>query len=209
MNKILLPLAMTCGLAGCVAPYAQQGYPQPGYPQPGYPQQGGVQQQGYPQGTLQQGYPQQGVQQGALQQGYPVVVNQPQAQPVTPYSVGQRVLTAAQQVVDNGEIIKGSSNNYINVIFYRAGFVQGKRQTIFKGSNKNFANPDIIQPGDWVHFINHSYHKKPHSGIFVRWVNRVENTAEIISYPGENSKKPGRYRNYNLSNVYAIIRAKD
>ncbi len=170
MNKILLPLVMTCGLAGCVAPYAQQGYPQPGYPQ---------------QGALQQGYPQQG-----LQQGYPTgVVTQPQVPPVTPaYSVGQRVLEAGQQVVNNAEIIKGSSNNYINVIFYRAGFVQGKRQTIFKGSNKNFANPDIIQPGDWVHFVNHSYHNKPHSGIFVRWINRAENTAEIISYPGENSK---------------------
>lgn len=127
------------------------------------------------------------------------------------HAVGQKILdTGRYMAVVSQEIVKGSCWDYINAVYRRAGFSQRQRITVHKGSKSTgpYATPNQIQPGDWLYYINHSYHGVEHSGIFVRWVNRSKRVAEILSYQGEHRNKPGRYRNYDLSNVYTIIRAK-
>jgi hypothetical protein len=59
-----------------------------------------------------------------------------------------------------------------------------------------------------LYYINHSYKKIDHSGVFVSWVNFDAKIALIMSYAGEKRRSPARYQNYDLSNVYYIIRPK-
>lgn len=124
---------------------------------------------------------------------------------------GQKILkTGRHMAVVKKEIIRGSCWDYINAVYNRSGYPQSKRRYVVKGKKKSgpYAAPSKILPGDWLYYINHSYHGVEHSGIFVRWVNKKKRIGLILSYGGESRKKPGRYRNYDLSNVYTIIRAK-
>ncbi|RLA08484.1 MAG: hypothetical protein DRQ51_02490 [Gammaproteobacteria bacterium] len=124
---------------------------------------------------------------------------------------GQIVLSTAQKMVAKGEIIRGGCWDYLNVAYNRAGFDYQNRQTVFKSHKKRgpFAKQSIIKPGDWLYFINHSYHNSEHSGMFVSWVDYNKKIANLLSYPGGNRKKPGRYRNYNLKSVWNVMRPKD
>lgn len=124
---------------------------------------------------------------------------------------GQRILsTGRHMALDSKEIVRGACWDYINVVFNRAGFPMNKRQQIHKGKKATgpYATPAQIQAGDWLYYVNHSYHDVPHSGIFIRWVDKSKRIGEILSYGGERRNKPGRYRNYDLSHVYTIIRAR-
>ncbi len=113
-------------------------------------------------------------------------------------------------MVKNRVIIRGSCWDFINAVYTRAGYPEAKRYYVMKGrqSSGPFAKPHQIKKGDWLYFINHSWHNSPHSGIFVKWVNKKKRIARILSYQGQSKRKPGRYRNYKLTNVYTIIRAK-
>ncbi|PID66791.1 MAG: hypothetical protein CR975_01185 [Gammaproteobacteria bacterium] len=127
-------------------------------------------------------------------------------------SAGRKILqTGRYMALTSKEIVRGSCWDYINTVYTRAGYPQAKRRYVLKGQkNKGpYAKADMIRPGDWLYYINHSYHNVPHSGIFVRWVNKQKRLASILSYGGESRRKPGRYRNYKLSHVYTIIRAKN
>lgn len=124
---------------------------------------------------------------------------------------GQKILqTGRHMAVVKKEIIRGSCWDYINTVYNRSGYPQAQRHYVLKGKKKTgpYATVQQIQPGDWLYYINHSYHGIEHSGIFVRWVNKKKRIGLILSYGGESRKKPGRYRNYDLSHVYTIIRAK-
>ena len=66
---------------------------------------------------------------------------------------------------------------------------------------------DSIKPGDWLYYINHSYRGIDHSGIFVYWVDKTKKIGMILSYPGRYKRKPGRYKAYDLRNVFYITRA--
>jgi len=123
---------------------------------------------------------------------------------------GKRVLkTAHKMAYDKSVVVRGSCWNYINAIYKKAGF-QGvkKNQIIFKGKKRGYyASQNMIQRGDWIYYINHSYYNVEHSGIFVAWMNYSKKKALILSYKG-SGRVPGRYKIYDLSSVYRIKRGK-
>lgn len=127
-------------------------------------------------------------------------------------AAGEKILKIGQYMaLTSKEIVRGSCWDYINAVYNRAGYPQSKRVYILKGKKDTgpYAKSEAIQVGDWLYYINHSYHEVPHSGIFIHWVDKNKRIASILSYGGESRNKPGRYRNYDLSHVYTIIRAKD
>ena len=123
-------------------------------------------------------------------------------------SVGasQQVLrTVRQMALDNKEIIKGSCWDYLNAAFNRAGV---SKETIFKGEYPYgpFIDTNEIRPGDWLYYINHGYNDIEHSGLFVGWLNRENNEALILSYAGESRNEPARYKVYDVSHTYNVMR---
>ncbi len=118
----------------------------------------------------------------------------------------QQVLrTVRQMALDNKEIIKGSCWDYLNAAFNRAGV---RKDTIFKGEYPYgpFIDTNEIRPGDWLYYINHSYNDVEHSGLFVGWLNRESNEALILSYAGESRNEPARYKVYDVSHTYNVMR---
>jgi hypothetical protein len=108
------------------------------------------------------------------------------------------------------EIIQGSCWDYANAVYNRAGYPNrnGQRITIFKGKKSGpYAAIALIEPGDFLYYINHSYYDVEHSAIFIEWIDIQRSTALMLSYGGEHRKAPARYRPYDLSSVYRIIRA--
>lgn len=124
---------------------------------------------------------------------------------------GRKILTTGwQMAIIDKEIIPGGCWDYANEIFNRAGYPNTgrKRKTIFKGAKKGpYAAISLIQPGDFLYYINHSYGDIEHSAIFVDWIDYTNKEALMLSYGGENRRKPARYLSYDLSSVYRIIRA--
>ena len=102
-------------------------------------------------------------------------------------------------------IIKGGCWDYLNAVFNRAGV---NRSTVHKGAYVGgpYVNSGEIQVGDWLYYINHGYNDIEHSGLFVGWVDESAKQALILSYAGESRQEPARYRVYDLSHVYHIIR---
>ena len=118
----------------------------------------------------------------------------------------QQVLrTVRQMALDNKEIIKGSCWDYLNAAFNRAGV---RKETVFKGEYPAgpFIDTSQIQPGDWLYYVNHSYNDIEHSGLFVGWLNRDTNEALILSYAGERRNEPARYKVYDVSHTYNVMR---
>ncbi len=60
-----------------------------------------------------------------------------------------------------------------------------------------------------MYYINYSYNKIEHSGLFVNWVDKKKKIGRIISYGGENRKESPKYNNFDLKSVYTIIRGKN
>ena len=122
---------------------------------------------------------------------------------------GRDILRLSRSMISSNEKITGSCWNYINTVYNRSGHPQMKRDIVFKGKLRGpFADHDLIQPGDWLYYVNHSYNGIEHSGIFVDWTDREKGEALMISYAGEKRKTPARYKVYKLTNVYNIIRPK-
>jgi hypothetical protein len=117
--------------------------------------------------------------------------------------------TGRQMALVNGEIIRGGCWDYANTVYTRAGYKK-HRQTVFKGAKRQgpYADASLIQHGDFLYYVNHSYGDVEHSAIFVDWLNYPSKTALMLSYAGEHRRQPARYKPYELTNVYQIIRAK-
>jgi len=124
---------------------------------------------------------------------------------------GRSVLkTGRQMTLINKEIIRGGCWDYANHVYNRAGFKPRQRQTVFKSKKRGpFASQNKIQAGDWLYFINHGYHNVEHSAIFIRWLDYPRKKAMMLSYAGERRKVPARYKTYDLSSVYQIIRPRE
>ncbi len=121
-----------------------------------------------------------------------------------------KVLNIADGMIRKKVIYRGGCWDYINEVFNRALKTGGKKSVVFKSTARGpYANISRFLPGDWLYFINLSYRNIQHSSIFVRWIDYDKKIALMISYPGENRRKPGRYRKYKLSKVYNIIRYSD
>ncbi len=115
------------------------------------------------------------------------------------------ISTARKMALNERTIIQGGCWDYLNAVFKRAGVT---RDTIHKGTYGQgpYANSGEIEVGDWLYYINHGYNGVEHSGLFVGWVNEQAKQALILSYAGESRREPARYRVYDLSNVYQIMR---
>lgn len=124
--------------------------------------------------------------------------------------VGKKIIETSRAMIDDNEIIVGGCWNYIDSVFSRAGYTPKKRVTVFKGQYKGpYLKEDLIRPGDWLYYVNHSYGRSEHSGIFVGWVDKNKKEALMVSYPGEKRREPASFKTYNLKNIYNVIRAQD
>jgi len=125
---------------------------------------------------------------------------------------GRDVLaTGRRMTLIEKKILPGSCWDYIDAVYDRAGYPPSKRKIVFKGSKYRgpYAKTGLVQPGDWLYYVNHQYGGIEHSAIFVGWEDRDRNKALMLSYGGEGRRQPARYRHYDLSNVYRIVRAED
>jgi hypothetical protein len=119
-----------------------------------------------------------------------------------------RVLCVGDRMIRDCVLVKGSCWDYIDATFTKAGYSRLQRVTIFKSKKHGpYANINRIQAGDWLYFINGSYHNSEHSAVFIKWIDRRKKIACMLSYQGEGKRKPARYRNYHLDRVYHIMRA--
>lgn len=122
---------------------------------------------------------------------------------------GKVVLTTSREMIAERKVVVGSCWDYINAVYNRAQYPPTKRVTALKSKIVGpFADVSVIQPGDWLYFINHSYSERDHSGIFVEWTNFDKKRAVMMSYVGGKKKSPATYKIYDLTNVYYIIRPK-
>jgi hypothetical protein len=123
---------------------------------------------------------------------------------------GREILTTGRQMIEDQLVLPGGCWDYINEVYNRAGYPNKakKRQTVFKGSKQKgpYAEVSLIQPGDFLEYINHSYNDIEHSAIFVDWINFPNKEALMLSYGGERRREPARYLPYDLSHVYRIVR---
>lgn len=115
------------------------------------------------------------------------------------------ISTARKMALNERTIIQGGCWDYLNEVFKRAGVA---RDTVHKGVYRQgpYADSNEIEVGDWLYYINHGYNGVEHSGLFVGWVDESAKQALILSYAGESRREPARYRVYDLSNVYQIMR---
>jgi hypothetical protein len=115
-----------------------------------------------------------------------------------------------EMTLEKKEIVIGGCWNYVDAVYTRAGFPNERRKIVFKGSQQSgpYADREALKPGDWIYHVNHSYNDIEHSGIFVKWLDKKNAFGLLLSYRGERSKRPARYRGYDLSHVYTITRAK-
>ena len=123
---------------------------------------------------------------------------------------GMILRTGREMTLDEKAVVIGGCWDYVDAVYTRAGFPRDQRKVVFNGTLKNgpYADKDELKPGDWVYHINHSYHGIDHSGIFIKWLDKTRAIGLLLSYRGEKSNQPARYRGYDLSNVYTITRAK-
>lgn len=117
------------------------------------------------------------------------------------------VLKGIEMVADTKKLVRGSCWKYINTVYNSAEFPSGKRTTIYsarKGSR--LKNMDLIQPGDWIYHINHSFHNVEHSAIFICWKDYNKKIGITLSHVGQNKSRTGQFGAYDLKSVYNIIR---
>ncbi|TXD96610.1 hypothetical protein ES754_09345 [Psychrobacter frigidicola] len=113
--------------------------------------------------------------------------------------------TARAMSLNERTIIQGGCWDYLNAVFNRAGVT---KNTVHNGVYEQgpYASSNEIEVGDWLYYINHGYNDIEHSGLFVGWVDESAKQALILSYAGESRQEPARYRVYDLSHVYQIMR---
>ncbi len=115
--------------------------------------------------------------------------------------------TGREMTLKEREVVQGGCWDYVNAVYNRAGCTEEKREIVFqKGKSEEYADQDMIRPGDWLFYINHGYKEVRHSAVFVDWLDYEQQTGLMLSYGGEGRGEPARYRSYDLSHVYHIIR---
>ena len=120
------------------------------------------------------------------------------------------MLRAAREMSTSGEIIRGACWDYLNTAYLRAGYPYTKRKRVYLSSKGGpYAPSNMVQSGDWLYYINHSYNGIEHSGMFIDWIDRDRHIGLILSYAGERRREGGRYKQYDLSSVYSIMRPVD
>jgi hypothetical protein len=121
----------------------------------------------------------------------------------------QKVLQVGRKMsLEDGEIVQGGCWNYVDTVYNRAGCSGEQRQIVFQGGGdtEQYADKELIRPGDWLFYINHDYREARHSGIFIDWIDYEKQIGLMLSYGGAGSGEPARYKAYDLSHVYNIVR---
>lgn len=123
---------------------------------------------------------------------------------------GAKVLKTALKHINAKTIIRGSCYDWINMVYNECGFKGKKRKTIFWGKEKGpYANPQDLRPGDWIMFKNLTYGDIGHSGIFLDWLDYEKRSALVIGYVGERRSKPGRFKEYDITRLFGVVRGKE
>jgi hypothetical protein len=122
---------------------------------------------------------------------------------------GARVLGSAVGMIDNEKVVKGSCWDWVNAVYTDAGFPQDKRAQVFMSKEGGpYADPLLLVPGDWIMFKNLTFGNIGHSAIFVGWIDMERRSAMTAEYAGMNRAIPGRYREYDITKCYGILRGK-
>lgn len=125
---------------------------------------------------------------------------------------GRKVLEAGRRMtLEQKAIIPGGCWGYADAVYRKAGFNSKQRKRIFSGQKNRapYASVDLMKPGDWLYYLNHSYRGIEHSAIFVTWIDKTKKSALMLTYGGEGRREPARYRAYDLRNVYRIERPRE
>lgn len=123
---------------------------------------------------------------------------------------GGTVLAKALEKIRDKTIIKGSCYDWINMVYTACGYKGKKRKNIFWGRETGpYADPLLLQPGDWIMFKNLTFGDIGHSGIFLGWLDFKKRSALVIGYVGQNISMPGRFREYEISRLFGIVRGVD
>jgi len=110
-------------------------------------------------------------------------------------------------MIEQEIIVIGACWDYINQVYDTAGFPESKRKNIFSGGKEGpFADPALIQPGDWIKYKNLPYGEISHSAIFVEWIDFDRRSALTIEYIGRDRDVPGWFREADITKVYGILR---
>ncbi|MGF1464501.1 MAG: hypothetical protein ACFCGT_00075 [Sandaracinaceae bacterium] len=120
------------------------------------------------------------------------------------------MVQTALRMVREGVIIQGGCFGYIDEVFDRAGYGPRERRTVHRRSLQGpYVDLDRVRPGDWLLYVNHP-ERTPigtHSVIFLGWEDRRAGRARVVTYRGNNTRRPGDLRVYEISRVYGIVRA--
>ncbi|CAK8718360.1 NlpC/P60 family protein [Candidatus Electrothrix laxa] len=110
--------------------------------------------------------------------------------------------------LENREIVQGGCWDYVDTVYNRAGYSEEQRRIVFQGGEEvgQYADREMIFSGDWLFYINHNYREARHSAIFIDWIDYEKHIGLMLSYGGEGRGEPARYRTYDLSHVYNIVR---
>jgi hypothetical protein len=124
-------------------------------------------------------------------------------------TAGARVLDAGLDMLEKGTIVVGSCWDYVNRVYTDAGFTADKRLTLYRTKETGpYIDPLLILPGDWIQFRNLTFGSIGHSAIFAGWIDFDRRIAITIEYAGQNRNEPGRYREYDITKCYGLLRGK-
>jgi len=143
-------------------------------------------------------------------------VEEPPAPALSPEALaalppGARVLEIARVMAEvEQQLIAGSCYTFISRVYARAGFAGRGRHKIYKTLVSGpYADPALIQAGDWIMHVNQEFGGVEHSVIFIRWLDVVGGQGLTWGYVGGMREARGTRQVHLLSQVYAIYRPVD
>jgi len=117
------------------------------------------------------------------------------------------ILSLALEEMKNKRIIKGSCWEWVNYLYNKAGYTDKNRKVIFSSKKTGpYVNPLLIMPGDWIMFKNQTLSDIEHSGLFVEWIDFDKKSALIISYVGQNKDAVPKFKEYDITKTFYVIR---
>jgi hypothetical protein len=121
---------------------------------------------------------------------------------------GRAVIVAGYRMVfEEKRVVRGSCWDFVNAVYETAGFPASSRRTVFQGKQGGpYADPDLLQPGDWVMHRNLEYGEVEHSSIFVQWTDKARRLAQTLDYAGMNRSVTGRISQHRYTKIFAILR---
>lgn len=121
---------------------------------------------------------------------------------------GARILTEALRRLRQGTRFQDSCYAWVESVYEAAGFPKQRRTTVWSSPESGpYADPLLLRPGDWIMFKNQTYGDVGHSGIFLAWLDLESRSALVVSYAGERRVQAGRFREYDISRTFRIVRA--